>query len=50
MIDRESETHDGGDQPHDDPAMEELHTLVRSLPERINADPEQSNKGLRDSY
>jgi NTP pyrophosphatase (non-canonical NTP hydrolase) len=30
----------------DDPAMAALHSLVRRLPERINADPEHVEQGL----
>jgi hypothetical protein len=46
VIDQESPPVAGTSPSADDPAMAALHSLVRSLPERINADPEHVEQGL----
>ena len=37
---------DAPDSPDDDPTTAALHAIARSLPERINADPERVEQGL----
>jgi Gas vesicle protein K len=37
---------DGPDSPAEDPTTAALHAIARSLPERINADPERVEQGL----